>query len=170
MINQDRVKELFNYNPESGDFKRAITVSNNAMKGALAGFKNGDGYNCIEIDGTSYRSARIAWLYCHGEFPNGCIDHVNGIRDDDRLLNLRDVSHGENMRNRCISSNNTSGVMGVHWDKDRCKWRACISLNGKLIGPGRFKTKEEAASSRMKAELKYGFHKNHGRSKVVNDF
>ncbi len=107
---------------------------------------------------------RLAWLYMYGEWPVGDIDHINGIRDDNRLINLRSVSRQENLRNRRTGRNNTSGVMGVNWDKSLGKWRSSIGIGGKTKHLGVSHYKWDVICLRKSAEMKYGFHLNHGRN------
>ena len=110
-----------------------------------------------------YKSHRVAYAIFHGVWPENYIDHINGVRDDNRIVNLRDVSRAENMKNAAVSSANTSGAIGVDWLKVNKKWRARIKVDGATINIGCYKTKKEAMSARKDAEKKYGFHVNHGR-------
>ena len=91
------------------------------------------------------------------------VDHINGIRSDNKWSNLRHATQLENTRNRKKSSRNKSGVTGVIWDKSKEKWQARIGVCGKSITLGRFDDFDSAVISRKLAEVKYGFHKNHGR-------
>ena len=124
---------------------------------------DGNGYLQGQIFGTMYKSHRVVWAIVHGEWPAGQIDHINGIRDDNRIENLRSVSAQENSRNKKIPSDNTSGVMGVSWSKRYKKWESYIMADGKSKNLGYFYTKEDAVTARSEAEIKYGFHQNHGR-------
>lgn len=83
------------------------------------------------------------------------IDHINGNPADNRLSNLRVVTHGENMRNTKFYINNTSGVKGVYWNKRERRWKAAISINDKTIHLGTFIRKEDAVAKRKDAENKY---------------
>lgn len=104
-------------------------------------------------------SHRVIWkMYAGNEPPE--IDHINGIKSDNRLANLRGVDRIENSRNLPISKANTSGVTGVCRFKD--KWRAYIKLEYRHIHLGIFDSLDEATSCRRKAEASIGFHKNHG--------
>jgi len=102
---------------------------------------------------------RLAWFYMEGEWPTG---HINHIRDDNRWVNLREVSNQENHKNQSISINNKSGVIGVCWNKKARKWHAQIKVNYKAISLGCFSDIHNAIKARKDAEIKYGFHKNHG--------
>jgi len=121
------------------------------------------GYREVSILGKSYRSHRLAWLLHYGEEPKNQIDHINGVRDDNRIENLRDTTQAENCKNVKKPKNNTSGCVGVYWKKRDSVWRAAISVNDIQVSLGAFKDKSDAIAARLKAEIKYGFHANHGR-------
>jgi len=91
-ITYDEVHKLFNYDPEIGIFTNKIPRGSSAKKGAFAGSLNGDGYLNIQVNGKSYKASRLAWLYVFGYFPENQIDHINRIRTDNRIENLREVS------------------------------------------------------------------------------
>jgi hypothetical protein len=105
----------------------------------------------------------VIWCHVYGEWPekNLVIDHINGDEKDNRIQNLRLVTHSENNKNSSRPKSNTSGVIGVH--KKRGKWIAQIQENYKKITVGSFDSFEDAVKARKEAELKYGFHENHGR-------
>jgi len=141
---------------QKGDRLREITVV------------DADGYVKISIKGTGVayiRAHRYAWAYHYGVFPSGYIDHINGVTNDNRIDNLRMVSSGENSRNMKIPSSNTSGTVGVSFNKQSKKWRANIWVNNKQKSVGVYKTKEEAIEARLNAEVEYNYHKNHGRKR-----
>jgi hypothetical protein len=121
-----------------------------------------EGYRQGMVGGHGCLAHRVAWALHYGEWPDDQIDHINGVTDDNRISNLRVVTNQENQKNRTMSSNNTSGITGVVWDKFRRKWRARITVNGRKLGLGRFKTLEEAAAARKEADIKYGFTERHG--------
>ena len=106
-------------------------------------------------------------MLCFGHIPeNAEIDHINHVRDDNRLCNLRFVTGSENSKNQSVSSKNTTGVTGVHFSKARKKYRAQIKVNRKIISLGMFYTLEEAAAARAEANLKYKFNSNHGEGRA----
>lgn len=123
---------------------------------------NEDGYRVGTILGVMVRAHRVAWAVYHGAWPPEQIDHVNGDRGDNRLLNLRAVPNCLNHRNEGRPKNNTSGVTGVHWCKQTRRWRATIKVNYRNRCLGRFDTLEEAAEAREKAKAALGFDKDHG--------
>ena len=114
----------------------------------------------MSINGRKHYTARIIWFYAKGEWPD-CIDHINHLKTDNRLVNLRSVSQAENHRNISKLSNNTSGVAGVYWDKKARKWRAQIRVNSKQIHLGLFTHIADAITARAAAKVEYGYHQNH---------
>jgi HNH endonuclease len=147
----ERVRELLSYDPDTGVFRwikarRAVTV------GAVAGSNYGNGYLRIKINDRAHLSHRLAWLYAHGEWPAAQIDHINGIRSDNRLVNLREATPGENQQNVAAHRSNPSRRLGVAWDKRARKWRARIKINRKEIYLGLFENIEDAADARAKAK------------------
>lgn len=122
------------------------------------------GYLQGRVNGRRYQAHRVIWLLAWGVWPDGEIDHVNGIRSDNRLSNLREASHAENQRNQKMPSTNTSGVVGVCWHLATGKWRAQIRKNGVTKHLGYFDEFEAAVARRKAAEIEEGFHQNHGRA------
>lgn len=162
MLTQKRLKELLNYDSNTGNFTN-LTNRHKAKKGKAAGFKISKGYISIVLEKIEYRAHRLAWLYVYGVWPKNQIDHENHIRDDNRISNLRCVTHQENSKNRRLGSNNSSRIIGVGWRKKDKEWRARIKVSGVLIHLGTSKSIFEAACLRRSAENKYNFHPNHGR-------
>jgi hypothetical protein len=159
-LTQQRLKEVLNYDAESGVFTWKIGRPK-AAKGSIAGSFTDRGYLTICIDGVKHRSHRLAWLYVYGFYPDQ-IDHENHVRHDNRLINLKASNSYENSRNKSKPSDNKSGVVGVSLSnrigKDEPRWevRAC----GKFLGY--FSNFFEAVCKRKSAELQFGFHPNHG--------
>lgn len=123
-----------------------------------------NGYRCGSVFGRKFTAHRLIYLMHTGQWPQGQIDHINGIRTDNRIVNLRDVTPSVNGRNKCISSNNSTGVTGVYWQKAAQKWTAEIKVNSVKTYLGLFETFDDAAQARKEAEIAMGFHKNHGRA------
>jgi hypothetical protein len=162
-LTQEELKRQVLYDEETGVFTNKITRNPRALKGAIIGNDNGKGYLFMQLNKNKYYLHRLAYLYMTGEMPINEIDHINGVRHDNRWINIRHVTVSENMRNVAIGSKNTSGHVGVTWHKYMRKWMAQIKMNKKNICLGYFSEKENAVKARMKANIKYGFHKNHGR-------
>jgi len=161
-VNQEELKELLHYNPGTGIFTWLVNRTGGVKAGDVPCYKS-DGYIQISVNNKDYKAHRLAFFYMTGDWPKEQIDHKNHVRDDNRWVNLREATHQENQKNRTISKNNTSGVMGVCWNKKRKKWESNIWINGKQKHLGRFNDKFEAACSRKSAENKHSFHPNHGR-------
>jgi hypothetical protein len=130
-------------------------------KEALASLSR-KGYKKGKIGGVDCYAHRVAYALHHTEWPSDQIDHVNGVKTDNRIINLRVVTNQENNRNVPMRRNNSSGVTGVCWDKRVSKWRANVVVGGKFKHLGYFDTVEEAAAVRKAASEKYGFTERHG--------
>lgn len=116
------------------------------------------------VDGKGYQLHRVIMLLVNGELSDSeQVDHINHIRTDNRLENLRLVPLEENNRNKSMDRRNSTGITGVRYNKKYGTYGAHIGLNGKELHLGSFKTKEEAAIVRKSAEFLYGYHPNHGK-------
>lgn len=105
---------------------------------------------------------RVCWAIAHGRWPEHSIDHINGDPADNRIVNLRDVTHQENMMNKRISSNNASGVNGVSWNKINEKWEAYVKISRNRFSLGHWRTLDEAKAARYAADRILGFTDRHG--------
>jgi hypothetical protein len=141
-----------NYDPNTGVFTWAISSARRIQVGARAGCLDKAGYIQIRIDGKIHRAHRLAWFFVHGVYPADQIDHINGVRDDNRISNLRIATHGENQQNRGKQKNNTSGYLGVSWHKHRGKFSAQIQVNGKQKNLGYFDDPDEAHQAYVTAK------------------
>lgn len=159
---REDIATLLDYCPETGVFRRKTTENNRYPSGSISGTTTKKGYRQIKVAGRRYYASRLAWLLVHSDWPDGQIDHINHIRDDDRIDNLRVVSSLGNNRNRSKATNNASGVTGVHWIKSRQCWRSNIMVNGRLIHLYQGKDLGKAVDARNTAEREHGFHVNHG--------
>jgi len=159
----ERLKTFVNYDLETGIFTWKVNRNSYGGKvkiGCLAGTKDirpNQGYITIGIEKKLYRAHRLAWLFVNGEFPEKGfeIDHINGVRHDNRLCNLRLVTRTQNNMNAIPRSDNKLGHRGVSYQIRRDTWDSRITLNKKTICLGQFKTKEEAITARQKAEKMY---------------
>ena len=127
---------------------------NVAFAGKRAGSLNSTGYRSIRIEGIDYKEHRITWVLKTGSWPKDQIDHINGVRDDNRWENLREATESENKRNQ-RKARGSSGVVGVFWEKNAKKWRSQIKPRGKIIHLGLFENKEDAVKARRAAEKEY---------------
>lgn len=174
----DRLKAVLEYDAVTGhllwkhrprsDFKtlNAYRTFTTRFVGKVAGhIHKRKGYREICIDGRMYRAHRLVWFMHHGEWPDE-IDHEEGVKDDNRLERLRDVPSAENARNFPRRADNSSGVTGVVWSKAAQKWVARISIGGKHRQVCLTSNFDEAVKARKMAEVKHGYHRNHGRIKA----
>lgn len=128
-----------------------------AFTAYVKGYKNG------WVLGRSHYAHRVILAMIDNVWPEAT-DHINGIKDDNRLCNLRAVSHAENMRNLPVTSANSSGVIGVWYVVKRGKWGAQIVRDGQNIFLGHYDNEREAKIARRAAEKALQFHNNHGRT------
>lgn len=157
---------LMKWNPRSrGAFsdKRSFSTWTSRYAGMPAfQSKNEHGYPIGRIMGFNFKAHRVAWAIAYGEWPAGEIDHINHDRSDFRLANLRTVTVTENRRNQSLSIKNKSGAMGVWFAAHAKKWTAQIMVEGKGRHLGYFTTFDEAVAARAEANVRFGFHENHG--------
>lgn len=173
----DRLRKLLDYDPETGaltwrsleptDFKEGkrtaqhscrIWNSVNAGKAALSCL-NELGYLVGGIDYNLAAQHRVIWKWMTGETPKE-VDHINGVRSDNRWGNLRHVDRTGNQRNLALPTTNTSGVIGV--SRNRKAWVATGTVGGKTVTIGRFPTIDEATVARRAWEVERGYHPSHG--------
>lgn len=155
ILTQSRLRELFDYNPETGVFTRKVSMGARGRKGSRVGYDDGKGYLQTMIDGQKHRLHRLAILHMTGIWPEEDVDHINRIRYDNRAVNLRTVSRTENSHNKCKSKSNTSGYLGVSWVPGICKWEARIACGGKPSILGYFTTPELASAAYLAAKRVY---------------
>ena len=153
ILTAERAKELLDYDPCTGNFYRKVALTNSVKIGDIAGSKNQKGYLEIWVDGKRYYAHRLAWLIETGEFPKEQIDHINCVKTDNRIANLRCVSDSINKQNkREALDKNTSGLLGVSWMAKAKKWKAQIQLNKTVIYLGLFEDKKQAHNAYVQAK------------------
>lgn len=143
MLSVERLRELFSYDRDTG-----VVAKKAPAQRKPPAVRHND-YVKVSADGKTYLAHRIAWALATGEWPAGEIDHINGIRSDNRLANLRDVPRQINCHNR-HAVRAASGILGVSFKAN--KWEAKIAVNRRQIHLGRFQTKEEARAAYLAAK------------------
>lgn len=155
-LTAQRLREVLLYNPETGVFTRLVGNGRNVKAGDIAGNTHRTGYRHVMVDSKAYAAHRLAWLYVHGVWPSGDIDHMNGDPADNRIENLRDVPERYNMQNeRRPRKSSTSGFMGVRWREERQCWVAELRIDGKRRRLGAFKSPEDAHAAYLEAKRKH---------------
>ena len=169
------ISSRISYNPETGSLTwlsrsgddHGTKVFNARYAGKECGRIGNHGYIriTIKVNGANhYVSAhRAAWFCMYGRCPDGEIDHINGVKTDNRISNLRDVTGSTNQRNRRMCATNTSGVTGVHWCKRKSKWRAEVWTKRKQNYLGMFDSIDDAAAAVLSFREKNGFTDRHGK-------
>ena len=155
-LTHSKLIELLDYCPKHGHFLWK-KLRSGARRDLHAGSLTKVGYISIRINGIPYLAHRLAWFYVHGEFPAGVIDHINQIKNDNRIANLRSVTQVENGKNRKVRSVNKTGINGVRFCNDGRKnpWNARVMHKGKNLSLGHFKTLEEATKTREDWDQKF---------------
>lgn len=135
-LSVDELCDVVTYFKETGSFVWARTRKG-ASAGSQAGSIHAKGYITIRIHDRLYLAHRLAWYIETGEQPEQ-IDHINGVKDDNRICNLRAATPNQNQHNKALNKNNTSGVKGVSWNESKKKWEARVWMDGKCNRLGRF--------------------------------
>ncbi len=151
-LTQERLKELLNYDPDTGIFTNKVTRGTTAREGDIAGSSDKDGYVVITINYKSYKAHRLVFLYVDGYLPENDVDHKDQIPWHNWQDNLRESSKQCNGRNCKLNKKNTSSITGVSWDIDNKKWLAQITIMYKHKKLGRYNQFHNAVCARLAAE------------------
>lgn len=151
----ERLREIIHYNERTGEFTNIGNRSARSSDGEPAGFFRKDGYYAIGVDGVHHLGHRLAWFYVHGRWPAEMIDHINGDRGDNRLVNLREAKGWQNSANAPARSTSGTGIKGVSYDARKKKFTARVMVQSRFYNLGYFSSKEDAAEAIAK------LHKEH---------
>lgn len=149
------LRTLLSYSEETGEFVWLQDRNGGQYPaGTRAGYCSDKklGYRIVTVDGRRYKEHRLAWFYVHGSWPINDIDHIDGDPSNNRLANLREATHAQNMANRKLSSDNRVGMKGVYRRGHR--FGARKNVNGKLVNLGVYDTPEEAHAAYCRAAVK----------------
>jgi len=152
-LTAEELREWLDYDPATGVFRWKIDRPKRKV-GSVAGCVAPNGYVRIRLSGRLRLGHRLAWLHVYGSWPDGWIDHKNGVRHDNRIDNLRVADGFLNAANR-KQQKSQSGIKGVSYEPKSNGWRAVIKVNGKTIYLGYFKDKDKAAEARRNATKLY---------------
>ena len=162
MLNQSILKEYFSYNEHTGELTWIKKPSKKIVINTRAGSDNTKtGYRTIYFMGKNYQEHRLIWEWYYGYTPTHQIDHINHIRNDNRISNLRQVTIAENARNRTRRDSRVD-ESGIWWCKRRKRYIAEIKLSGKKVYQKSFTDIEQAIQERKEKSIELGFHENHG--------
>jgi hypothetical protein len=153
-LDAKHLRSVLNYDPITGLFVWRKSGAGHRSN-FLAGSDKSHQYSRIAVSGHLYYAHRLAWLYMTGEWPPSDIDHINGIKTDNRIRNLRVATRSQNIANSRTATTNSSGFKGVHWEAVRSKWRAQIVVDGKRKWSARFDTPEAAHAAYIDAAVEY---------------
>jgi len=143
---EQEIKEALTYDPVTGRLFWRVRTGARGYPGQDAGYLcKHHGYMNVQVGGKGYKSHRVAWLLYYGHWPVGQIDHINGDRSDNRIVNLRDVTQSQNLYNKPPYSGATSLYKGVSLRRSNNTWRAVIQKEGGQKSIGSFLCEKEAA-------------------------
>ena len=133
-VTQEILLKHFNY--FNGGLYYTLPIAKRTKVGDRFGWIRSDGYRQGSVNSKSYFEHRLIWLYHYGEWPKDQLDHINGIRDDNRIENLREVTNQQNQFNKKSASGSSSQYKGVYWNKNSGKWhsRCQTSVSNKHLG------------------------------------
>lgn len=152
-ITHRRLLEVLSYDPGRGAFTWRVSLGSRAVAGRRAGSLSPTGYLRVMVDKRFYYLHRLAVLYASGRGPFGHVDHINGVKDDNRIENLRDVDRSTNMQNlRGAKKGNQAGLLGAHYRKDTGRWTSTIRTSAGKVALGCYATAEEAHQIYMTAK------------------
>ena len=156
-LSAERLRQLFSYDPETGVFIRVANSGaryRNRKIGQIAGWKDARGYVVFRVENSKYMAHRLAWLYMTGHWPKQFIDHINGMKSDNRFANLREADDFINAQNiRQANRASQSGLLGASFKPEMKKpWAAQIQVNGRMKRLGFYDTAEEAHAAYLKAK------------------
>ena len=140
-LTQDKLQEALSYDPDTGEFMWKLRSADRIKVGDVAGSLKANGYIGIQICGKLYKAHRLAWLYTHGSWPSDQIDHINCVKHDNRINNLREATQSQNLADRPAWRD---GLKGASFNKHANKWHASIQKDGHSSHLGYFTSEEEA--------------------------
>lgn len=155
MLTHDECLRLFRYCADTGYLFWRVKHSRNVVIGRRAGTLNWHGYRQVKIGPKIYQEHRIIWLMVNGEWPKQEIDHINRVRNDNRIVNLREATKSQQAGNVPIPCRNTSGARGVWFDRRSGKWVAEIMNNRRKNVLGRFNKKSDAVACYKDAAIAF---------------
>ena len=155
-LQAERLRDVLQYDPETGVFIWLQALAKRTSVGDVAGALSDKGYVRIQLDRKIHPAHRLAWLYIYGVWPKRAIDHINRVKTDNRIVNLREATNSENARNSGLRRDNKWGYKGVSYWARKKKWAAQIRIDGKNKLLGLFVSPEDAGAAYAQAVKLYG--------------
>lgn len=159
----ESIENFISYNHETGMFSIIKKTGNRSVLGPLQGRTDSRGYQQVSYMGKAFLAHRLAWYFVHRKWPENEIDHINGVKIDNRIANLREATRSQNIKNRGPHKNIISGLKGVYWLKGRNKYQAAIWIDGKRKALGVFDDKYEAYDAYVKVAIERDGDFFHGK-------
>lgn len=154
MHSAEFLREVLQYDPETGVLTFKENRGSNKVKGKVAGFVRKDGYHFLSLQKKRYLGHRIIWAMMTGDWPENQIDHIDGVRSNNKWANLRAATPSQNNANHSVRIDSKIGLKGVQIHPDTGKWRARINIAGTTKHLGLFNTPEEAHAAFVAAASK----------------
>lgn len=151
-LTADDLRSLVSYDPDTGRFVWLKAAARRVKVGDVVGSRHHKGYLRARVATREYLQHRLAWLYVYGEWPRNELDHINGVKDDNRIANLREATTAQNQHNLAKPKNNTSGYIGVTWNARKNAWQAQIGAAGKRKHLGYYAATEDAYKAYLAAK------------------
>jgi hypothetical protein len=156
MLTAEKLRELLDYDPATGEFRWRERVGFGArFTGKVAGTRSKRGYFHIWHAGRQYLAHRLAWLHVHGVWPEGDLDHRDMDKSNNRIENLRPATRSQNSANRGAPKHNSSGLKNVQWHRAARKWTASITVNYQKVYLGLFDSRAGAIAAHVAAAEKH---------------
>lgn len=152
-LTQERLREVLSYDLESGVFIWRKAASRRIPAGSIAGHLMPNGYWRITFDKTQHSAHRLAFLYMTGSWPPEEVDHIDGVKSNNRWANLRPATKSQNAINR--RSRRPNGMRGASFHKETGKYVSLIYVGRKQINLGYFDSAEQAHAAYLAASQKY---------------
>lgn len=154
MITQEELKQYLDYNKDTGMFTWIQKKAAWQKIGSVAGSLHHEGYIVIGFNYKPYPAHRLAWLFVYGKFPEKELDHINRIRTDNRIVNLREVTTQQNQFNLTKRQRTTSNYIGVSWNTSRQRYIAQIQVNKQKVYLGLFDNELDAHKAYQDAKAR----------------
>ena len=152
-LTQKRLMKVVHYDPVTGVFTWLQKRGRQAAGSVAGSAKGTGGYVRIMVDGTLFLGHRLAMFYMEGRMPKNAVDHMNGVRTDNRYANLRHATTSINNQNRrTAKERNATGYLGVTQDKRDGRYYASIFVDGVKRGLGGFATAKQAHEAYVEAK------------------